>query len=313
MQDRWGRPEIHARADALADRIVSLWPGPTDQARDQSNALWDLMNKVLAELPAGSWTTYGDLAAFIGTAPLPVGARLATHPAPNAHRVLQAEGTVSPNFRWLDPHRTDDPRDILRAEGVKFDEQGRADQAQRIGTEELAQLAGLTPEDLPERLPRPRSGDDRTYSERFIEQVTALQGPAVATATFAVLEAWTSMGGTLLYGTGGETSCFLMARGKEHELGNIWPAAIYPSGKFEVVFQHLSVRPPFDDVTLREELRQRLNQLPGVDIAAAKIALRPGFPLAVLADTDAREALLDHLRWFYEEAQMHPSGVLATA
>jgi hypothetical protein len=151
------------------------------------------------------------------------------------------------------------------------------DQAQRIGTEELAQLAGLTPEDLPERLPRPRSGDDRTYSERFIEQVTALQGPAVATATLVVLEAWTSMGGTLLYGTGGETSCFLMARGKEHELGNIWPAAIYPSGKVEVVFQHLSVRPPFDDVTLREELRQRLNQLPGVDIAAAKIALRPGF------------------------------------
>ncbi|MFU8874341.1 GmrSD restriction endonuclease domain-containing protein [Micromonospora sp. SL4-19] len=310
--ERWGRPEIHARADALADRIVSLWPGPTEQARDQSNALWDLMNKALAELPAGSWTTYGDLAALIGTAPLPVGTRLANHPAPNAHRVLQADGIVAPNFRWLDSHRKDDPQDILRAEGVKFDQLGRADRSQRIGTEELAQLAGLTPEDLPERLPRPRSDDDRTYSERFIEQVTALQGPAVATATLVVLEAWTSIGGTLLYGTGGETSCFLMARGKEHELGNIWPAAIYPSGKFEVVFQHLSVRPPFDDVTLREELRQRLNQLPGVDIAAAKIALRPGFPLAVLSDADAREALLDHLHWFYDRAQASASDSLVT-
>lgn len=60
----------------------------------------------------------------------------------------------------------------------------------------------------------------------------------------------------------------------------------------------------FDEVTLREELRQRLNQLPGVEIAAAKLALRPGFSLAVLADADAREALLDHLRWFYDQAQV---------
>ncbi|RQW89112.1 GmrSD restriction endonuclease domain-containing protein [Micromonospora globispora] len=311
-QDRWGRREIHARADALADRIVSIWPGPTEQAADQSEVAWDVMNKALAELPAGSWTTYGDLAALIGSHAVPVGARLANHPAPNAHRVLQVEGTVSPSFRWLDPERTDDPRDLLRAEGVEFDEYGRADQAQRIGTDELAQLAGVTPEDLPERLPRPRSDDDRSYGERFIEQVTVLQGPAVATATHVVLDAWTTMGGTLSYGTGGETSCFLMARGKEHELGNIWPAAIYPSGKFEVVFQHLSVRPPFDDVTLREELRQRLNQLPGVDIAAARIALRPGFPLTVLADADAREALLDHLRWFYDQAQLPTSDDLVT-
>ncbi|SCL50736.1 GmrSD restriction endonuclease domain-containing protein [Micromonospora chersina] len=312
-QDRWGRLEIRARADALAERIISIWPGPMEQAAEQSDVPWEVMTKALAELPAGSWTTYGDLAALIGSHAVPVGARLATHPTPNGHRVLQVEGAVSPNFRWSDPSRTDDPRDVLRAEGVEFDQYGRADQAQRIGTEELAQLAGLTPEDLPERLPRPRSGDDATYRERFIEQVTALQNSAVATATLVVLEAWTSMGGTLLYGSGSETSCFLIARGRDHELGNIWPATIYPSGKFEVVFQHLSVRPPFDDITIREELRQRLNQLPGVDIAAAKIALRPGFPLAVLADADAREALLDHLHWFYQEAQMVPSDAATTA
>ncbi|MFG3557113.1 hypothetical protein ACGGAQ_22270 [Micromonospora sp. NPDC047557] len=61
---------------------------------------------------------------------------------------------------------------------------------------------------------------------------------------------------------------------------------------------------------LQEELRQRLNQLPGVDIAAAKIALRPGFPLTVLTDSDARDALLDHLRWFYDQAQASASDEL---
>ncbi|MGW1058254.1 GmrSD restriction endonuclease domain-containing protein [Micromonospora rubida] len=310
--ERWGRPEIHARADALAERVLSIWPGPTEQAGNQSEVPWDVMNKALAELPAGSWTTYGDVAALIGSHPVPVGARLANHPTPNAHRVLQVEGTVSPNFRWSDPNRIDDPREVLRAEGVEFDNLGRADHSQRISIEELAQLAGVTPEDLPERASRARPDHGTSYADRFLEQVVALQGPRVATATAVVLEAWATMGGTLSYGTGGETSCFLMARGKDHEAGNIWPAAIYPSGKFEVVFQHLSTRMPFDDLALREELRQRLNQLPGVNIAAAKLALRPGFPLTVLADADAREALVDHLRWFYDQAQLPGSDELLT-
>ncbi|MFC5941900.1 DUF262 domain-containing protein [Micromonospora harpali] len=303
-RQRWGRSEILTRADALAERIITSWPGPTEESGNQSDVPWDVLAKALAELPAGSWTTYGDLAALIGTAPQPVGNRLANHPTLNAHRVLQAGGIVAGNFKWLEPGRTDDPRDVLRAEGVTFDQHGRADQAQRITVEELAQLAGITPEELPERAPRPGPGQGGTYADRFIEQLTARQSPAVTTAVLVLLEEWTTLGGTLSYGTGGETSCFLMARRREHELGSIWPAVIYPGGKFEVVFQHLSVRTPFDDVTLREELRQRLNQLPGVRIAAAKLTLRPGFPLTVLADADAREALLDHLRWFYDQAQL---------
>lgn len=302
-QERWGRTQIHNRANALVEQIIATWPGPTQTTADQSEVPWEVMNKALAELPAGSWTSYGDLAALIGSHPVAVGARITGHPTPNAHRVLQTEGIIAANFRWPEPDRDDDPREVLRGEGVTFDQYGRADQAQRVGTEELAQLAGMTPEDLPDRAPRSRPGRAVDYAERFINQLTTWQGPQVATATHVVLDEWTTMGGTLLYGTGGETSCFLMARGKEHELGNIWPAAIYPSGKFEIVFQHLSTREPFHDIALREELRQRLNQLPGVDIAAAKLTLRPSFPLTVLIDADARDALLDHLRWFYDQAQ----------
>jgi hypothetical protein len=93
-----------------------------------------------------------------------------------------------------------------------------------------------------------------------------------------------------------------MARTSEHPSGSIWPAALYPTGKFEVVFQHLASRPPFDDVELREEFRRRLNQVPGVDLPAAKIELRPGFDLAVLADASGRELLLSQLKWFLEQA-----------
>ncbi|MFI7218860.1 GmrSD restriction endonuclease domain-containing protein [Micromonospora maritima] len=306
-QKRWGRPEIHARADALAERIIATWPGPTDGAGSKTEVPWDVMNTALAALPAGSWTAYGDLAALIGSHPVSVGARLANHPAPNAHRVLQAEGVVAPNFHWADPTRTDAPQDLLRAEGVEFDKYGRASQAQRIGVEELAQLAGMPQQDGPGQLLRPRSRRNNSLDDRFLEQLTDLQDPQVAHGAVTVLEAWTNMGGMLLYGSGGETSCFLMARGKDHELGNIWPATIYPSGKFEIVFQHLSTRPPFDDITLREQFRQRLDALPGVKIAPAKLALRPGFPLDVLVNVEAREKLIEHLRWFHGRAT-HSEG-----
>jgi alkylated DNA nucleotide flippase Atl1 len=300
---QWGRPQIHARADALAERIIGYWPGPTAQATDQSEVRWDLMEKALAALPAGSWTTYGDLAALIGTAPQPVGNRLRAFPILNAHRVLQAEGTVSPGFQWTD-RRTDDPVEVLRAEGVTFDEHLRADPAQRIDLEELAQLSGVAPDDPPRRLPRPRQAEWRNRSERFAEQLRVLQDSRVTGATLALLDQWIAVGGGLLYGDGAETSCFLMARERGHQEGDIWPVTIYPSGKVEVVFQHLSSRPPFDDIALREQLRQRLNQLPGVDIAAAKLALRPSFPLTVLTEGDATKILVEHLRWFYEQAHL---------
>jgi len=150
LQPKWGRAEIHDRANQLAKRIAAIWPGPVEVGPEETGAAWDIMAKALAGIPAGSWTTYGDLAALIGSHPVPVGSRLANHPVANAHRVLQVEGTVSQSFRWPDPARTDDPLDLLRAEGVVFDEQGRADQAQRLTVEDLAQLAGLTIGDLPE-------------------------------------------------------------------------------------------------------------------------------------------------------------------
>jgi O6-methylguanine-DNA--protein-cysteine methyltransferase len=86
--ERWGRPEILERAARLADRIASAWPPPLATAPAGTGVAWDVMAKAMAEIPAGSWTTYGDLAALIGSHPVPVGGRLANYPVPNAHRVL---------------------------------------------------------------------------------------------------------------------------------------------------------------------------------------------------------------------------------
>ena len=62
---------------------------------------------------------------------------------PNARRVLKIDGSISAEFRWPDPVRRDDPRMVLEAEGVRFDDTGRAAAEQRMTASELAREVGL--------------------------------------------------------------------------------------------------------------------------------------------------------------------------
>jgi alkylated DNA nucleotide flippase Atl1 len=140
---RWGRDQIMERADTLAARASELWPGPLPGTADaDEQAPWSVLRRALVAMPHGTWTTYGDLASLIGSHPVAVGQRLGSKRVTGAHRVLQAEGTVSPSFRWLDADRADDPHDVLREEGIRFDDHGRADPDQRLSLEDLATLAG---------------------------------------------------------------------------------------------------------------------------------------------------------------------------
>jgi len=297
-QSHWGRPEIQARAADLARRIAETWPGPVDVAEPPDPA-WEIATKALAEIPAGAWTTYGALAALIGTHPIAVGSHLASYSMPNAHRVLQAEGRISPNFRWADGSADPSPRTLLESEGVTFDGHNRADPQQELDVEDLAHLGGVTIDDLLESLPDLPFEDE--YMTKFTEQLSAYQTTATVNSVVLVLDAWTAMGGKLWLGRGGETSCFLMAREGQRP-NNMWPIVLYPSGKCEVVFQRLAIRSPFDDIQLRRELRDRLNKIPGADLPESKLELRPGFPLELLASEASRTIFVDVLTWFYDQA-----------
>lgn len=302
-QVRWGRAEILDRGQQLTERIAKIWPGPLDVADDDGGVRWDLVNRALRELPAGSWTTYGDLAALIGSHPVPVGMRLATKPVVNAHRVLQADGHVSPGFKWLDPTRTDKPQDLLIAEGVAFDEQGRADQSQRVSLDQLAQYCGLTePSSVAEMLDL-EAGPEAVRRDRFMAQLRDTQDFKTVHGVLAILNGWTAIGGFIEFGTAAETSAFVLTENARRPGESIWPIVIYPTGRVEVVFQHLATRPPFDEPALREALRTRLNDIDSVDIPASKLDLRPGFDLDVLAVESNRESLARTLVWFFDQAQ----------
>jgi alkylated DNA nucleotide flippase Atl1 len=145
----WGPKQIEQRGRELSQRIITAWPGPiaaTNGVGDD-NPLWESLNRMLALLPTGHWTNYGDLAKVLGTAAQPLGNRLATTPAPNAHRVLNAQGELSAGFRWLEADRTDDPRKILEQEGVRFSAGGRAEPSQRLTVADLERLRSEVEDD----------------------------------------------------------------------------------------------------------------------------------------------------------------------
>ncbi len=308
--EHWGVPEIEARAGLIVERIIAEWPGPdlsvADAEEDTTNPLWTRMSEALLAIPTGAWTSYGDLAALLGTHQVPLGTRLAKHAAPNAYRVLRVDGSISPDFRWTSEDHQGDPRAVLESEGVRFDEEGKADQAQRLNPSDLAHLLGLDAADVIGELIDLPPGNAEDRRDNFCRLLALRQSESTVHGTLELLNWWVAQGGAILYGSAEETSCFLMARDSEHVLGSIWPFALYPNGKAEVVFQHLAHRQPFDDIAMRKEFMRRLNETPGVALPDAKINLRPGFALEILSDSLALKSVQEALSWFLTASKSIP-------
>jgi alkylated DNA nucleotide flippase Atl1 len=90
--------------------------GPASGAFD-----WTGLHDLMAALPPGRWTTYGDIAILVGTAAQPLGQHIANcGDCPNAQRVLGADGRPRPNFAWSDPADVRTQREALEEEGLSF-------------------------------------------------------------------------------------------------------------------------------------------------------------------------------------------------
>jgi alkylated DNA nucleotide flippase Atl1 len=104
---------------------------------------WTRMHAAIAAIPDGRWTTYGDLAALAGTAAQAVGNHIVANPSlPKTYRVLTFDVRVSEGFRWSDPTDVRVPIEVLRAEGVQFDDSGRALPQGRLTADDLQSLLG---------------------------------------------------------------------------------------------------------------------------------------------------------------------------
>jgi alkylated DNA nucleotide flippase Atl1 len=107
---------------------------------ERSTFDWAELHQVLEAIPVGRWTTYGELAALIGTAAQPLGQHIQHCPAcPNVHRVLGADGEPRPGLAWVDPNETRGQQEWLQAEGVRFSN-GAAEPGRHLDVEALAAL-----------------------------------------------------------------------------------------------------------------------------------------------------------------------------
>lgn len=288
----WGVQQINDRARFLAEIASSLWPGPLREDSPQAvRDKWQTTRRILAVLPEGSWTSYGDICVVEGTAPQALGQFLATSRPANAWRVLDTSGRVSTIADAESGQAS--PRETLGAEGVKFSEDGLASQDQRLGAADLAELLGI---EIPDQVPMPDDLKDAAKAERFWLQLSVRNDQQVFDAVQALLQDWMRLGGTLVFGQQSATTCFpILRRGDE----STWPWSINPKAStLEVVFQHLKVRPPFDDIELRDRLRQHINKLDGVHIDAGRLGLRPAIPLTTALSPNNLERMLDVQRWF---------------
>jgi hypothetical protein len=103
----------------------------------------------------------------------------------------------------------------------------------------------------------------------------------------------------------GSSSCLLnwpQANGP-----TLTPIVMYPRKSIEIQFQTLKDRSPFDDVGLREQLRERMNAMPGVSLPASHLSLRPSFPIRLMGDDEARHRLIEALEWFVHQLSRWPS------
>jgi 5-methylcytosine-specific restriction protein B len=114
----------------------------SSQGRKYADPRWEVIIEALNRLEPGSWTTYGELASLVGMSAQSVGGFVAEHESGSTHRVLRENGRISPGFRWPDPDRTDDPREVLEREGLRFDQAGRADASQRVYREDFREMLG---------------------------------------------------------------------------------------------------------------------------------------------------------------------------
>jgi hypothetical protein len=87
----------------------------------------------------------------------------------------------------------------------------------------------------------------------------------------------------------------------ETHWGLRYPLSVQSRGGVWLQMRWLRQSAPFDDEAKREELRQKLNGIPGVEIPTERMTGYPQIPLPTLVDPAALQKLIETLTWLVNE------------
>jgi hypothetical protein len=143
---------------------------------------------------------------------------------------------------------------------------------------------------------------ERPWDEAsFFTELTRQRGEREAEAARAIL-AWAKQAlPRVWWGSGSKFGSFypmLDLKGEKN-----WVVSVWTYGRVEIPFQWMQARQPFADEARRQELRGRLNAIPGVEIPADAIARRPTVPLSALTDPAALRSFLGVWDWYVAEVK----------
>ncbi|WP_375459735.1 hypothetical protein [uncultured Enterovirga sp.] len=161
-------------------------------------------------------------------------------------------------------------------------------------------VLGQTEEAIQRKGGSPISGPKREWDETSIlaALATALPGDPDSLSYARRLLAWArERADRVEFNTNPRFGSFtpVLVRGGISLAG---PFRIWTDGLLSISFEYMLTRPVFSDRALREELRRRLNEVPGIDIPESAIDKRPSIRLSALAKADGSGALLEVMDWF---------------
>ena len=138
-----------------------------------------------------------------------------------------------------------------------------------------------------ERLKPSGGRQTRQWDEpSFFARMEEVGGTTVAAVARRIFEWGRSHGTRVDWGKGMYDGSMIPvltdSSGREH-----FPLVVYTRGRVEIQFQWLQLKPPFDDLAVREELLLLLNKIPRVTISSDKLNQRPTIALLDLDSPSA--------------------------
>lgn len=138
----------------------------------------------------------------------------------------------------------------------------------------------------------------------FIQVLTAKKGSNDAAIAQEIINYSKRKGLRLSWGTGKIDGSFYPVL--DYNDDDFWMIGLWTYGAIEFQFQWMKRRPPFNELSKRKELLNRLNNINGVKIPEDSIDYRPTVQISLLKNGDNLERFLKVMDWYLEEVKKVP-------